>query len=300
MLVARDDALIPAGFPARAAARLRTRRDGRLGGFAINSDAAAGGGGRGNRRAGGNPRPASRRVRKSAPAAAAGGGGAGVTEGEPVADATTTAGEAAADVAEDLPEVAAEESRAEDAEGDEDESEAERRRRRRGRRGGRRRGRREGAEAEFEGPRPASDTVEILPVVDFAESEPPLVEAYPTWPVEAGAEAIETASLPALAGEPIGDHSDVAAAVEIEAPTAGPAESAVIEARGTERERVPPPPTAESEQGVAYAGETERELETAWAVPERQHTPPLAHPVETVIEKPANPRRGWWQRLIQP
>jgi hypothetical protein len=43
----------------------------------------------------------------------------------------------------------------------------------------------------------------------------------------------------------------------------------------------------------------ERELEAASAEPEQQHKPEPAHPVETVTEKPANPRRGWWQRLIQ-
>jgi hypothetical protein len=42
----------------------------------------------------------------------------------------------------------------------------------------------------------------------------------------------------------------------------------------------------------------ELELESASAELE-QHQPAPAHPVETVTEKPANPRRGWWQRLIQ-
>jgi hypothetical protein len=32
------------------------------------------------------------------------------------------------------------------------------------------------------------------------------------------------------------------------------------------------------------------------AEPEERRAPP---PVEAAIEKPANPRRGWWQRLIQ-
>jgi hypothetical protein len=43
----------------------------------------------------------------------------------------------------------------------------------------------------------------------------------------------------------------------------------------------------------------ERELESASAELEEQRKPDSAHPVETVTEKPANPRRGWWQRLIQ-
>jgi len=59
------------------------------------------------------------------------------------------------------------------------------------------------------------------------------------------------------------------------------------------------PPTGEAERGVPYASEMERELEPASAEPEQPHKPEPAHPVETVTEKPANPRRGWWQRLIQ-
>jgi hypothetical protein len=43
----------------------------------------------------------------------------------------------------------------------------------------------------------------------------------------------------------------------------------------------------------------DRELESASAEPQQPRKPEPAHPVETVIEKPANPRRGWWQRLIQ-
>jgi hypothetical protein len=72
------------------------------------------------------------------------------------------------------------------------------------------------------------------------------------------------------------------------------------EALDGERERHPgSPPTAEAEQGVPYTSEMERELESAPAEPGQQHKPETAHPVETVSEKPANPRRGWWQRLIQ-
>ena len=72
------------------------------------------------------------------------------------------------------------------------------------------------------------------------------------------------------------------------------------EASGAERENRPgSPPTTEAEQGVPYTSEMERELESASAEPKQQHKPELAHPVETVTEKPAHPRRGWWQRLIQ-
>jgi hypothetical protein len=68
---------------------------------------------------------------------------------------------------------------------------------------------------------------------------------------------------------------------------------------GDQESRPASPPTAEAEQGVPYASDMERELESASAELEQQHKPEPAHPVETVTEKPANPRRGWWQRLIQ-
>src|SRR5437763_554355 len=58
-------------------------------------------------------------------------------------------------------------------------------------------------------------------------------------------------------------------------------------------------PTAEAEHGVPYTGEMERELESASAEPEQPPKSEPVHPVETVTEKPTNPRRGWWQRLIQ-
>jgi ribonuclease E len=193
-----------------------------------------------------------------------------------------------------------------DQDGDQDDDDAERRRRRRGRRGGRRRAKREpGIAAGAEGPRPASDTVEILPAHEVEEAEPQLVEARASWPVEVSA-GIETASLAALAGEPAGDSATIAAANESGRQTAVPGDSVAFEtphpqpieetAGAGGASRAVAPPTAESEQGVPYVSETERILETASPALE----PEPAHPVETVSEKPGNPRRGWWQRLIQP
>ncbi len=197
----------------------------------------------------------------------------------------------------------------------EEESEAERRRRRRGRRGGRRRIRREGGVVSgFEEPRPAVDTVEILPTPEVQESEQTLVEARTSWADESSAAAIETASLPALAGDGQVSGGDISAVDEGEPSAARPVEMAAYEAPhhppshhersgetpGGEQESRPGSlPTAEAEQGVPYTGEIERELEPASAELEQQHKPEPAHPVETVTEKPANPRRGWWQRLIQ-
>jgi ribonuclease E len=217
-------------------------------------------------------------------------------EEEAIPTSTTPAAEAAEESSEDESEFGTEDSRATagEAEGD-DEDEAERRRRRRGRRGGRRRGQREvGGEPSFTGPRPASDTVEILPTPEAQEAEeaePAMVEAHTAWPVEVVGVAIETASLPALAGEAGED-----AAPERQQVTSGEQPAA---AGGNDQPAAPP--TAEAEQGVPYISESERELETASARAEEQQKPqPTPHPVQTVTEKPANPRRGWWQRLIQP
>jgi ribonuclease E len=230
-------------------------------------------------------------------------------EEEPASHPTTPAAETAEELGEDEGEPVAENGRAdgENGEGDE-EGDAERRRRRRGRRGGRRRGRREGGvESSFEGPRPASDTIEILPAPELEEGEPKLVEARANWPVEVSAIAIETASLPALAGDPPPAVESIAAAGEtgssIADPATVPGESAAFETphpqpigeavRVDEARRAAASPTAESELGVPYVSETERILETASAAPDPEP------PVQTVTEKPANPRRGWWQRLIQ-
>jgi ribonuclease E len=215
------------------------------------------------------------------------------------------------EAAEDEADLVSESSRSEGEEIDGDEeSDAERRRRRRGRRGGRRRVRREnGVEPGFEEPRPAVDTVEILPTPEVQESEQTLVEARASWVDDIGAVAIETASLPALAGDGQASSENLSAAGESEPGAAIPAEMAAYEAPHHEPPRETPdgewegrpgsPPTAEAEQGVPFASEMERELESASAEPEQPHKPEPAHPVETVIEKPANPRRGWWQRLIQ-
>ncbi len=197
----------------------------------------------------------------------------------------------------------------EDHEGDEHGDAAERRRRRRGRRGGRQRGRREtSVEAGFEGPRPASDTVEVLPTPEIEESEPSLVEARANWTVEVAAVAIETASLPALAGDLPSDLGRVVAATESTLPNAEPVESTAVddtahprlideEPNNGEANGAAAPPTAVSQEGVRFVSETERVLEAASAEPEGRREPP--HPIETVTEKPANPRRGWWQRLMQ-
>jgi hypothetical protein len=169
-------------------------------------------------------------------------------------------------------------------------------------------------ELSFEEPRPAVDTVEILPTLEVQESEETLVEARASWPDDSSGAAIETASLPALAGDAQTSSENLSAAGESEPDAARPADMAAYEAPRHEpphyersgetpdeawESRSGSPPTAEAEQGVPYASEIERELESAFAEPEQPHKPEPPHPVETVTEKPANPRRGWWQRLIQ-
>jgi ribonuclease E len=206
---------------------------------------------------------------------------------------------------EEEDELVAENGRADaDQEGGDEEPDAERRRRRRGRRGGRRRGRREGGpENGFEGPRPAADTVEILPAPELEEREPGLVEARESWPIEVNAAAIETASLPALAGDPAQEKTGVSAGEPsaVDRFESEPAHASPIGEGVTfpEPSEPAPPPTAESEQGVPYVSETERVFETSAATSDSEQDREPAHPVQTVTEKPANPRRGWWQRLIQ-
>jgi ribonuclease E len=231
-------------------------------------------------------------------------------EEETVSHPTAPAAETGEERAEDEIELAAENGRAEgDREEGDAESDAERRRRRRGRRGGRRRVRREGdADLGFEGRRAASDAVQILPVPDFDQAQPTLVEARQSWPIELSAVAMETASLPALAGDPSPDIVGDSAS-EIEPSPKGPVDSGVIETphapaigEGTaiaEPGRPTMPPTAESEQGVPSVSATERVLETTSIFSETQKEWEPAPPVQKVTEKPANPRRGWWQRLIQ-
>jgi ribonuclease E len=169
-------------------------------------------------------------------------------------------------------------------------AEAERRRRRRGRRGGRVRPRREEPSEPVVAdlPHAAAETVEVLAAeephtVEFEDHEP----APAPWSSEM---AIETASLAPLAGEEVdprrgGDVEEAAAAAE-------------------------PAPTGERETGIPFTSEFEREIAGEPAIAAAPAEPPVPEPAEeaptrrdenvlTVNEKPANPRRGWWQRLMQ-
>jgi ribonuclease E len=279
---------------------------------------------------------------------------------EPAAAAVAAAGSAPADS---------------DQEGDED-GEGGRLRRRRGRRGGRRRVRRE----EGGGPggdigQAAADTVEIVP----ADAAPPMngalapdedtaaVPASPEWWSPAAASdsstaltttAIETASLPAIAGEAapaepsstetLPDMGEAASPLSDEVAPAGngalPAPDAVAPVgnewppapdsyRLAGNEAAPPAsprpemsgygenPNGEDISGTDFAqasepgrlnqtdpapANTEPAAEPVAEEPSPSETQPsatLEHTstqlVEEVKKKPENPRRGWWQRLIQ-
>jgi ribonuclease E len=192
-------------------------------------------------------------------------------------EAVSTTGEAppglTGEAAAERPEFLDEDDRAGDeSEGGEEESDAERPRRRRGRRGGRRRGRREaGLEPAFGEERRASDMVEILPTSDVRGAEPLHAEA-------AGSEA-------AADGTPA-----VFEAVRV--------------SEAVDELPVSPAPAAETESGSA--GSYQRGAPPVSVSEQNQERSPVAaaqpaaeQSVETETGKPATPRRGWWQRLIQ-
>ncbi len=205
-------------------------------------------------------------------------------------------------------------------------AEAERRRRRRGRRGGRARPRRE-EDGEAASPAAAAAAPDIAAALDAEEGaavttagqEEPAelvwveptggnatdAPASPAWPI---ASWIETAD-PAPHGDENPDEAVHHHEPEIVAvpPVAEPA------------------PTVETIAGIPFASEAELVLEAAEAhppaasdaaaaeaaaevlgpddgAPSRRPPQEAGHEedVLTVADKPANPRRGWWQRLIQP
>ncbi len=177
-------------------------------------------------------------------------------------------------------------ARAEDGDGEEG-SEADRRRRRRGRRGGRRRGRREnGFDPTFEEPRPPSDIVEILQVSNMPEREPIPVAGLTGEISDAEPEVVRRSRPPLpYADEALGETPGEIA--DLPTPRLYSVE-----------------PNAEAEA----AGSVERELSSTNAAERAPEgalfvaaAPAVAeYPIEPLSEKPSTPRRGWWQRLIQP
>ena len=210
----------------------------------------------------------------------------------------------------------------------EEDGDGERQRRRRGRRGGRRRVRREDSfEPSLDDLQPAAATVEIVAMADDS-GEPGLggseiVEDRQTgdrantpWPaeasvgsvVEAVATEIETASLPALAGKSAASssHNGSSVAEPAEPPrvlhVVGEAtRDSDLAGGGMRDDRLVPLSAAvpETEGGPGAPFATGREENLPPTAPEQSPPPESAHAVQAVTEKPASPRKGWWQRLIQ-
>ncbi|MGE5271950.1 MAG: Rne/Rng family ribonuclease, partial [Thiohalocapsa sp.] len=213
------------------------------------------------------------------------------------------------------------------------EAEAERRRRRRGRRGGRTRPRREEGEpsAEPSGETggemqlaAAAETIEVIPQAEHPSGieEADIGPEPAAWATDSG---VETAALAPFAGEPYAAtrslRDDGAAATTPEpqpeaAPTGEREEGIPFDSpfeRELEGRETPPaapesiadasPPAfavaAERPNGPEPQPESEPASESA-AAPDPAPAPPRRDEnVLTVTEKPANPRRGWWQRLMQ-
>ncbi|MDB5410348.1 MAG: ribonuclease [Rhodospirillales bacterium] len=155
-----------------------------------------------------------------------------------------------------------------------------RKRRRRGKRGGRRR---HGDELEADSSAPAVEQIEIVdqPVTAGSASVNDEVEAaFSSPPVSVGDDMADTAQAPVFDGGEALHH---------------PAPATEAEHRV---EASPPAP----EQPKARAHEP-AEVETVEAVPAEAAPAPKGStmPEATlVVEKPKNPKRGWWGRLIQP
>ena len=133
--------------------------------------------------------------------------------------------------------------------------------------------------------------------------------------MEAAATEIETASLPALAGEPaaeaaVSSHNGAAAAelaepaaiqfVEKATPHAGLAEQG-MPAEGVDRFSAPPHSSEREPAGPFAADRDERSVQPGALEPPGMPPMPTepAQAAQAAPDKPANPRKGWWQRLIQ-
>ena len=135
----------------------------------------------------------------------------------------------------------------------------------------------------------------MIEIVPFAEAEhidrvAEMMPAPQPWPAAA---EIAAASVAPLAGE---------------SAQPAPEPALVGEAREEPEEAAAAVPTAETEMGIPFASPAERVLEEAVAQASAVHRgePARAAPaplpedeVPPASEPPANPRRGWWQRLTQ-
>jgi hypothetical protein len=165
----------------------------------------------------------------------------------------------------------------------------------------------------LEEPRSSPDLVAILPTPGVEEQEPVVVEAIASPPTEARDAVIERVGPPEFASETYDRPEStqtgraienaalerVAAADEIRAESPGSASPypRSLEATGAEHAAGVSPSTP---AGETVLGQPIRdEMEPVSQAPSLDEAPPSeSDPVHEVSEKPANPRRGWWQRLI--
>jgi ribonuclease E len=241
---------------------------------------------------------------------------------EPGSSPSTSPTEVVEEARDGAGEFPVENGRAGGDDGDGDGKSDAERRRRRGRRGGRRRPRREvGSEPALGEPRSPPDLVEILSTANVEEREDASAEPVASAPIEARAAEIEHTDAPEFVSATQGAQGGIEIVREIEPViperAAGGIRAEVSEripggtsgleaasylrslAATTERQetdRSPAMPAAEIPEGPPVsASEPVREQPSSDAA-----RPPDPDPhAQQVGEKPANPRRGWWQRLIQ-
>jgi ribonuclease E len=175
-----------------------------------------------------------------------------------------------------------------------------RKRRRRGKRGGRRRGRGDapghspgedvaGQRADDASHEAAAEQVEVVPepatAGDAAREE--IEPAFAVSTFRAAEETLDMAEAPVIdAGETLPDHRPLQSPQDHKAADHMMDDPGRVEAPSPPAERPQPPTPEPSPPGAAEAGTAPADAGTT--VPE----PKL------VTEKPANPKRGWWQRLI--
>jgi ribonuclease E len=166
---------------------------------------------------------------------------------------------------------------------------AGRKRRRRGKRGGRRRGRGDG-----NGRSPGEDSA------DFAHDEGTGSTHDEGAPV-AAAEQVEIVHQPLSSGEGARQGIETAfttAPLRVSEESLGTAEAPVMDAGEALHDRQPPlfpvmnEPVASKEEPQRAMAQTEE----SGTAPAQSGAP--TSDAKLVTEKPVNPKRGWWQRLI--
>ena len=157
-----------------------------------------------------------------------------------------------------------------------------------------------------------AETEQGIPYASEAERvlEEAAAEAPVTHPAEYGSEP-----LPSPSPSPVHEEGIVFYAGEAERVIEEAAATPLVTHQAGHDSEPPrsPSPSPVHEEGIdSYTGEAERVIEEAVAETPAAHpgahsveplptapSPPIEDDVRAVTEKPANPRRGWWQRLTQ-